>query len=245
VINVICAYLRMPYDARTPRDLRLQLQTEGAIKQQGDDRARTEEKQVRLAAQRILVDHMPTRGSTDQPTSWRTFALDLTGAVLFELDLGGKEVGPARFHDATFHGLTTFRSTFFTGPAEFNLATFANHAMFQGAEFLDAADFYRTRFESVHRFRDSIFHTKARFDDAVFRGDTDVHTAHIADDAHLSLNHTTLLFTPRSSGDTWRDANPQYPAGWGVASEETDGDGTLIVTLGRKRAARSGPEATT
>lgn len=244
VINVICAYLRMPYDARTPRDLRRQLETGGHVAQRGDDRARTEEKQIRLAAQRILVDHIPTRGIADQPTSWGTFALDLTGAVLFELDLDGREVGPARFHDATFHGLTSFRSTVFTGPAEFNLAAFANHAMFHGAEFLDAADFYRTRFESVHRFRDSTFRSKARFDGAVFDGYTDLHRAHVTDGAQLSLKGTTLVFTP-GPRSAWEVADPQFPAGWGVELTETDNKGTRFVTIGRMRAARPEPEATT
>ncbi|NKE63071.1 hypothetical protein FXN61_42655 [Lentzea sp. PSKA42] len=244
VINVICAYLRMPYDARTPLDLRRQLETEGGVKQRGDDRVRREEKQVRLAAQRILVEHMPTRGAADQPASWGTFTLNLTGAVLFELDPDGREVGPAQFRDATFHGFTSFRSTVFTGPAEFNVATFANHAMFHGAEFLDAADFYRTRFESVHRFRDSTFRSKARFDHAIFEGDTDLHTAHVTDDARLSLKDTTLRFTP-GPGSEWRVVDPQYPAGWGVKLTETDSEGTRFVTIGRVRPARPGPEATT
>lgn len=239
VINVICAYLRMPYDARTPFDLQRQLETEGGVKQSGDDRVRSAEKQVRLAAQRILVDHMPTRGAVDQPASWGTFTLDLTGAVLFELDLDGREVGPARFRDATFHGFSSFRSTVFTGPAEFNVATFANYAMFQDAEFLDAANFYRTRFESVHRFRNSTFRSKARFDHAIFEGDIDLHAAHVTDDAQLSLRDAVLRFTP-GPGSEWKTVDPQYPVGWGVKLTETDSEGTRLVTIGKVRPNQNG-----
>jgi hypothetical protein len=86
IVNVICAYLRMPYVH--PEQ----------IPDQDDEnrRASSEELQVRLTAQRILAEHLrPSEIKEAEPFGntknkhWNDVKLDFTGATLVDLDMSG------------------------------------------------------------------------------------------------------------------------------------------------------------
>lgn len=108
VLSEICAYLRMPYAPGEDDD--------------GDiDAYSRVERQVRLTAQRVLLRHL-----RNGPSFWTHKALDLTGAVLINLDLNGCELHGANFESAHFSGTTSFDQAKFHGTVNFTDAT-ADH----------------------------------------------------------------------------------------------------------------------
>jgi hypothetical protein len=101
VVNVLCAYLRMPYilPSEPPDD-------DAAEPTRTRYTERVQERQVRLTAQRILATHLRPGDDPNQPidTFWPDTDLDLTGAVLIDLDLARCQTRTARFIGATFTG---------------------------------------------------------------------------------------------------------------------------------------------
>ncbi|MGV9365938.1 pentapeptide repeat-containing protein [Amycolatopsis sp. NPDC003731] len=184
-MNVICAYLRMPF---TPPDE--QLPPADDERQLEKHQRRAQEREVRLAARRILREHL-------QPgvrrTFWKEIDLDLTNAHLIVFSLQECRVRTAGFSGATFTGTTRFdRATFtagarfdgatFTGEANFGRATFTDEASFDGATFkhyagfgdatfTSAAWFRRATFTGIAQFRDATFTGPAEFEHATFPGD--------------------------------------------------------------------------
>jgi uncharacterized protein YjbI with pentapeptide repeats len=135
VIDVLCSYLRRPFfhygylrdgpdpdrsDSVEPDRGRL------SAEETADDR----ERQVRLTAQRVLLELLPAAGSAGP-----AYDLDLTGASLEYLDLAGRRVGGLRAHRATFFGITRLGAAEFTG-----------RVMLSGAVFRGRVELVDTRF---------------------------------------------------------------------------------------------------
>jgi uncharacterized protein YjbI with pentapeptide repeats len=187
IVNVICAYLRMPYTPpskdrhdkirtaqRTTRFAALADSSAAA----GDKDAH-EERQVRLTAQRIISDHL--RYTETQPPScghrrvadpnagfWPNIRLDLTDATLLNFDFSNCRAthaefdratftGDADFSEATFTGDAKFRETTFTGQAVFDRATFHQEAWFHSATIADTAWFIQATFNSGAVLREVTF----------------------------------------------------------------------------------------
>ncbi len=160
VVNLLCAYLRMPWEPGTPE-------------------AR-EEREVRSTAQRVLAAHL--RGPADGPAPaglWPGIALDLTEATLVDLDFQEVQVRGPGFAGAAFHGTTRFdRATFhdrgkferatFHGPAGFQHAAFERGAVFTGAALHGLTHFHGTRFARRVDFTGASFHDGASFSGAAF-----------------------------------------------------------------------------
>lgn len=144
IVNVLCAYLRMPYD---PPDAD-KLTTE-------EQRGRAQELEVRRTAQRILADHLRPGA-----TFWPDIDLELSHAVLHLFDLKDCRLRNARLGGARFVGNCWFDGTHFTGYAVFGGATFERSALFR-----------ETRFDGVARFRGAHFQGVASFRDARFLGE--------------------------------------------------------------------------
>ncbi|MCO1577084.1 pentapeptide repeat-containing protein [Crossiella sp. SN42] len=153
IVNVLCAYLRMPVEDSDPG----------------------QERQVRLTAQHILAAHLrPDRYADGQITNdnfWPGIALDLSGASLVEFNLSGGEVGAAVFVGTTFEGDARFSATRFTGRALFTHAAFNGNARFARAVFADKAVFRSARFAGEASFRNAEFHGDTGFRDALFAQD--------------------------------------------------------------------------
>lgn len=161
IVNVICAYLRMPYSPPTPSDpeqeRREALQaarrryhaarkghsgvTQPADRgvQGGDPEG---ERQVRLTAQRILAEHLRDDRSVDErdvpspdPRFWHGMRIDLSGATLIDFHFTRCHVAEGIFQGATFLGGASFAWADFTGPAVFDEATFLGEAWFGWARF--------------------------------------------------------------------------------------------------------------
>jgi uncharacterized protein YjbI with pentapeptide repeats len=186
-VNVLCAYLRMPYDLPERSKNAATEQTESETDAQrfasGEHTAsatlevRKQELQVRLTAQRILADHLrPGPSSRNRLiTYWgrpdADIDIDLTGATLIDFDLTGCRIGIDRFDGAMFSGHATFREAMFSGDTSFIGSMFSEYAWFSEATFGGDASFTETAFSQDATFSKAIFGGEAWFGDAVFSED--------------------------------------------------------------------------
>ncbi|MDF5757572.1 pentapeptide repeat-containing protein [Spongiactinospora sp. TRM90649] len=187
VVNLLCAYLRMPYHP-------------GAT-----GNGREGELQVRLTAQGVLANHLRENRSASPGSFWAEVRLDLTGATLIDPDFSSCTFGTATFTRAVFAGNAEFSGATFERPADFSGAafngsgwfggvTFDGTVRFRGATFSGAAGFGGTSFNADAWFRDvtfgrhagfarAIFSGQAGFDGGSFEGEADLREAVFAGDA--------------------------------------------------------------
>ncbi|MGC4808620.1 pentapeptide repeat-containing protein [Micromonospora sp. DT233] len=186
IVEVICAYLRMPYTppidqpaltptAPPPADGAAPATVPTAAPADSDKPAvdPREERQVRLAAQRILARHLrPTTPDREpHPLYWGTkVVLDLTEAVLIDLDLTACHLHNATFTKTHFNGDARFGGVTFGGDAGFDGATFSGGAWFGEATFSGGAWFGEATFNGGARFREAAFNGDALFSKATFSG---------------------------------------------------------------------------
>ncbi|MBP2321552.1 hypothetical protein JOF56_001937 [Kibdelosporangium banguiense] len=167
IVNVLCAYLRMPYTPRgnKPADDADQDVIKNYIE-------RTQEREVRLTAQRLLTEHLsPGDGGVTAPvaTFWADISLDLTYATLITFSLANCVVETAVFRLATFNGSADFWSATFNAMAGFQSATFNAMAGFQSATFNGSAGFRSATFNAMAGFRSATFNAMADFQSATFK----------------------------------------------------------------------------
>jgi hypothetical protein len=238
IVNVICAYLRMPFPPQPPASRPAPADAENAAaadletlanRSAGDDTWQQEE-QVRRTAQRILTDHLrkpdDNQQPVDRPTApfWDQINVDLTGATLIDFDLAHcKVTGEARFAGATFTGDARFDGATFTHGARFDGATFTRGALFGGAIFTgDAwfsgaiftrdAWFSRATFTHGALFRRATFAGGAGFDGATFKRGAD------------ALDFSGVHVRPSDSSYVW-------PAGW-QGGVDSQGELTVVRAAG-------------
>jgi uncharacterized protein YjbI with pentapeptide repeats len=186
IVNVLCAYLRMPYTlpgAPPAGDAPDQVHTE--------HRERVQEREVRLTAQRLLRTHLYLDPEQDHPaaTFWADVDLDLTGAHLDSFNLFGCTLRTA-----------TFTATTFTGPTDFSATTFTDLAIFESAIFTGPAGFGASTFDIVARFGAVTFTGNVSFESATFTGTADFHSATFTSDVDfLSATFTSLATFRKSS----------------------------------------------
>ncbi|MFI6741507.1 pentapeptide repeat-containing protein [Nonomuraea sp. NPDC050451] len=215
IVDVICAYLRMPYDPPQEEDRHGRVRTaQRAARANIARRASNsvnrnphEEQQVRLTAQRILADHLRWRKprrwqrvATANPLFWQDIDLDLTGATLLNIDLNECRINQAMFGraifyngpwfgDATFNARAWFAGATFTGGAAdvgaFARATFKDDAVFQGATFGSLAQFHGATFARGAWFAGTTFNN-ATFTEATFDGEAEFGGAIFMGDARFS-----------------------------------------------------------
>jgi hypothetical protein len=203
VVDVLCAYLRNPYSpppesgqvctfgvrrpllnasaARRQATIRSSPVVRPAPIRSADAEIR-QEREVRLAIQRILGRHLRPGDNPERPSTsfWSDLNIDLTGATLIDLDLSHIKVRKADFTDATFIGLTVFYGATFAKSAWFSDASFVGGAWFSGTKFAEDVIFHETRFDDdawfddVEFLRDGVFlevrFGGPKFDKAVFCG---------------------------------------------------------------------------
>ncbi|MGX7826070.1 pentapeptide repeat-containing protein [Actinokineospora sp. 24-640] len=199
VVNVYCAYLRMPYTlpGSPPAD-------DAEDRLSDAHRERVQEREVRLATQRILAAHL--RMGDQEGGSWPLIDLDLTGATLIDFDLGDCAVREARFTRATFVGDTTFRRVRFSGEATFDGATFAGKAAFRLAGFAGDAGFREVVFRGEAGFVEATFAGNAGFLATDFTGAARFMKAAFAGNASFSeaVFHDNVEFKQATvTGDAW------------------------------------------
>jgi Pentapeptide repeats (9 copies) len=179
IVNVICAYLRMPF---TPPAGWSSLPRTVSKIRGSPVKANSEifaELQVRLAAESILSSHLrggrlrgELHGVPTDPQFWEDTRLDLSGATLVNpICWVGCRLESANFNQATFIDGVNFAHAEF-GQVFFHDARFVGgSAHFYGAWFEDRAIFAGTDFGSEEAtFDDARFHGVIFFDDAKFGG---------------------------------------------------------------------------
>jgi uncharacterized protein YjbI with pentapeptide repeats len=176
VVDVICAYLRMPY---APPDDQPPAEDAPPDAQTRYEQCR-QELQVRLTVQRILSAHLRPEAAD---AFWTAIDLDLTEAHLHWLDMsnchaqkaqfgGAQFVGGAWFGGARFDGIAHFINAQFHGHANFGGARFGKRAAFIKARFGGGAEFGGARFDGAAHFINAQFHGPANFGGVQFAGNT-------------------------------------------------------------------------
>ncbi len=225
IVNLICAYLRMPYappDSTNSEAARHQAQRFRQLRYQAARRGQSgpasdpanpgpnphEEQQVRLTAQRILAAFMKSSAASTSEKSiprQQILDLDLAGATLLNFDLRDCSTGRADFNEATFIGATHFWHVTFTGGAYFSGATFVGRALFVEATFPGSAQFVRTTFNDHAYFGDATFTSDANvgttFKAATFKDGADFLNAIFPRRANFS--GTTFNGTAQFLGTTF------------------------------------------
>jgi uncharacterized protein YjbI with pentapeptide repeats len=232
IINVLCAYLRMPYSEPTPRTARPlnRRRPPQPAKPPGGDAAQ-QEREVRLTAQRILETHLnPGADGQEQPldTFWPDAALDLNGATLIDLDLSGCHIHTARFTSARFTGTAQFDNTKFFdradfartefggdvsftevefhGHGEFSRAKFLRRTSFKKAQFSATAGFTRAQFDRNAEFREFSVSGWAAFTDARFGADTSFGSSRFGGTAEFHDVHfggTAAFYSVKFAENAW------------------------------------------
>lgn len=185
VVDVLCAYLRMPYTPPRPDEPAVEstaATTEDPMPDPSSeqrDRDAAQELQVRLTAQRLLGDHLHVPSGVSgkdaqellpspDETFWPGISLDLTGATLINLSLDKASVVDARFARATFSGTARFREATFIGGGLFDDGTFIGDASFHQATFTGRASFEKATFTGEATFHQATFGGDAWFQEATF-----------------------------------------------------------------------------
>jgi pentapeptide repeat protein len=136
IVNLLCAYLRMPYEP--PRG--------------PDDHERLQERLVRGAVQEVFETHL--RPSVAD-RFWPDMDLTLTGAALEYFWFRDCQARDASFRHVTFHEIAAFRGSTFTGRTDFQDTHFTGTADLRRTTFgPGTTSFRRTRFEGDVTFGD-------------------------------------------------------------------------------------------
>ncbi|NUK50127.1 pentapeptide repeat-containing protein [Streptomyces lunaelactis] len=189
-IDVLCAYLRLPYTSKTDLPVR-------------DAEARHAYlalREVRHTVIRLIRDHL--RLEPEHPRSWRDHDFDFTeatfdGGDFSEAVFSGRvsfrgatfSAGTVNFSNARFSGWVEFNGAIFSGSTvDFNIATFSCYADFIMAEFASGTvDFSGAEFSGSGRIR---------FNMATFSGSTvDFSVAKFwqrGDDARVDFSEATF-----------------------------------------------------
>ncbi|MEV0675974.1 pentapeptide repeat-containing protein [Actinosynnema sp. NPDC050436] len=174
IVNVLCSYLRMPFQSPVAPDLVSTVSTAantlivpeqvageqaGSTVDRVENERRIQEREVRLTAQRDITKHLHPRNDTDHPaeTLWENIDLDLTGATLVALDLENCRVRTAQFGGVTFEGYAVFDGVTFEGYAAFDGVTFEGEAGFGGVTFEGEAVFDSATFKRYAGFGGATF----------------------------------------------------------------------------------------
>ncbi|MFE2737381.1 pentapeptide repeat-containing protein [Streptomyces sp. NPDC059349] len=207
-VDVLCAYLRMPYETDPAQP-----------------RFKAGEREVRLNIVRIISDHLQ---NPQESTAWCHLDWDFSGAIfdggsfISALFTGAVSFDGARFVDnfsfdrTQFTGGVSLRSARFTkrasffnaefsGRAFFNYARFTGAASFDSARFIDTASFdlaqftrasfFGARFTDAASFYGTRFSENASFDTVEFTGDSSFDRAEFTDRASFSGARSTKGIT--------------------------------------------------
>jgi uncharacterized protein YjbI with pentapeptide repeats len=175
IVDVICAYLRMPY---TPPDEQSPAEDAPAEAHTRYENRR-QEQQVRLTAQNILSHNLRIVGRLRRRwwqrtplnvLAWPGIELELTGALLLEFSLTDCQLDCANFTRAQFIGKAYFKGARFTNGAIFEGAQFTGEAHFWAARFIGRADFVSAQFMAEADFQHTQFTGRADFVSAQFTG---------------------------------------------------------------------------
>ncbi|MFY1620604.1 hypothetical protein [Micromonospora sp. WMMD736] len=220
VVNLICAYLRMPFNPPF-------LDPDDGAAASEDKEKRQQEEQVRLAAQKVLSDHLRNRGTVSLEMGrileedggasfWPKMSIDLSGAVLSNFDFSSCSVASIRIQDARFYGVAVFSSLVSHGVADFSRTQYFCPAYFRKAFFLDS------------RFRAARFYYQARFDRTEFGIESDFSHANFGGPTRFVRVGGTFNF--REAKATWKPSVPHvWPQHFGLVRDDSVSEEGWII----------------
>ncbi|HKN99759.1 MAG TPA: pentapeptide repeat-containing protein [Pseudonocardiaceae bacterium] len=236
-LDILCAYLRRPYDHASYAERR-RLDTEPAAERTDDlpqDIEADRERQVRLAAQRLIVDLLPSTSDLDAPQ----YNLDLTGAALEYFDLSHKRLGTFTARSAHFYEAVSFEGTWFHGPMWLTWAHLwgesfrANDMVCQGISWWSnftasgPVDFDRTQFRGETKFAYAIFADRVSFQHCRFATTVDFQHADFL--GELNFAHTEGLIGRTTGMLVSLLHDVRLPDGWQVDSRDNRQPGRGLV----------------
>ncbi|MFD4676493.1 pentapeptide repeat-containing protein [Lentzea sp. NPDC058450] len=179
VVDVICAYLRMPVNETEDK----QDKNSASTKENPSEKVRIQqESEVRNTAQRLLCKHLkwPHWNKIAPVDFWSNIDIDLTGAKLSHFNFENCRARQALFNSTVFtRGAFFVRATFEgepwgrkgpsgTGGVRFIGAEFEEGAIFEDTMFLGDATFSSASFNKEAYFGGVHFYGKSDFDEARF-----------------------------------------------------------------------------
>lgn len=251
-IDVLCAYLRMPYTPPAEASDEAPAQADDQLPMDADTaQAAREEREVRHTVMRLIGRHL--RLAEDDATSWCSYDFDFTGVVFdggnfSEAKFSGGEVsfvgatfvagkvffdgakfsgGAVYFDDARFSGGRVFfdEATFTGGPVFFIRVAFSGGwVSFSGATFSEGASFVGATFSEGQVFLDGVTVDRGVFfDEATFSGGR-VFSAGATFKGNTSFVRTTFSGGEVSFGSATFEFPPTFD-GW---AGEHPPDGLLL-----------------
>ncbi|MPZ80596.1 MAG: hypothetical protein GEV28_09430 [Actinophytocola sp.] len=218
VLDVICSYLRRPFDHPRYAAVRAEDRAPGSPEELNEaDRWL----QVRLTAQRLIADLLPVVGTEGA----QAFDLDLHGATLEYFDVSHRVIGQLRarelnlYESNSFHHCEIRRAAWFTGSRSWGRLfmhdmTFCERSWFSRFTSHDLADFTRTVFRGDTKFANSTWDKQVSFAEAVFDRNVDFTAATFHDDLDL---HVAGGLTGRTIGMHVSLSHEHHlPPGWNV-----------------------------
>lgn len=192
VLDVICSYLRRPFEhpeyVTARRD-----DPDFADPKPDFDLAESDRwRVVRLTAQRLLADLLPTVGTPDAPT----YDLDLTGATLEYCDLSHRIIGKLSARTLKLYQSNSFHHCEIRGPAWFTESRSWGNVWLHHMEFHDRAWFSKVRFHSLVSFEETVFHQTTKFENAEFTSRTSFENTEFATTADFSHTNFTGPLKP-------------------------------------------------
>ncbi|MFJ8557450.1 pentapeptide repeat-containing protein [Streptomyces microflavus] len=245
VVEVICAYLRMPYMASIGRG---QSASSNGLDAPEDTH---QELQVRKAAQEVLARHSrpeplgarfqgSRRDVMENPLYWPKIAIDLSGACLVDVDFSECFLSDIVFDDAVFIGQSRFSGAVFIASARLAHAKFKGYAAFDGVEFLGHLALHDSAFEDVADFRGAGFRrqfalARATFKDEAWFADSCFHADVRFENPLIPVSRSTFRRAVNLDGARVLNQGEtvMLPTGWHA---EPDGEGRRIV-----RSSESSP----
>ena len=228
-IDVLCGYLRLPYDpahgssGRTKRVVTVpnprveDLDDPGKVEEHHE--YRNNDREVRATIVRVIAAHL----RPEAEYSWSPNDFDFRTTHLENADFQRTTFsGTTWFTAATFAGLTLFEGATFSGRALFHGAIFSGAAGFSGATFSDSARFDAATFSRGAWFGDATFSGGAWFDGATFSGGARFSGATFSE--HVGFSGATFFDTVEFdratfSGSAWFNSATFFVhAGFGGAT---------------------------
>jgi hypothetical protein len=216
VLDVLCAYLRRPFDHA--HYARLRGVEDDSVKESADaDR----ERQVRLTAQRLIGELLPESGNGRGPT----YDLDLTGATLEYFDLSERVVGQLTARSVNLYEANAFGGMEIYGDAWFTSAhswgkfiaqgtTFHKRAWFSGFEADQLVDFKQSKFDGVTKLAQAKFSGKVVLRGSKFAQPVDLN--HSSFSGGLDMTSAATATADTYGMTVSLDMKNELPQGWVV-----------------------------
>ncbi|HEV7647531.1 MAG TPA: pentapeptide repeat-containing protein [Actinophytocola sp.] len=228
VLDVICSYLRRPFDH--PR----YAARRGAAMPDGADALTEADRwlQVRLTAQRLIADLLPEVGTPDA----QAYNLDLHGATLEYFDVSERVIGQLRarelnlyesnsFHHCEMHGPAWFTGSRNWGRLYVHDVDFRDRSWFSRFTSKNLVDFARTAFHGATKFASSTWDGPVSFAEATFDHNVDFTKAAFHGDLDLRVSGG---LTGRTIGMTVSMRHQHdLPAAWQVDTSRDEETGLV------------------